>query len=175
MEYNQLATDINITFTELVQLIQKFDAANFNEQPFEGSWTAGQLVSHVEMSGTGLSKALHDAAKDTERAPDELVEKLKAIFLDFSTKMNSPSFIVPAEKNYEIEQLLNSIENIQHLTIKGIETLDLTKTATTFSLPMLGFITRLEIIYFILYHTQRHVHQLKNIHQALGKKSANLS
>ncbi len=175
MEYDQLTTAINETFTELVQLIQKFDAEHFNEQPFEGSWTAGQLVSHLEMSGIGFTQALHGPAKETDRNPAELVEKFKTLFLDFTTKMNSPGFIVPEEKNYDIESLSSSIKNIHETIVNGINQLDLSKTSTTFSLPMLGELTRLEMIYFVLYHTQRHIHQLKNIQEALVKKPAGLS
>ena len=30
-------------------------------------------------------------------------------------------------------------------------------------LPPIGEITKLEVLYFVLYHTQRHIHQLKNV------------
>jgi hypothetical protein len=79
--------------------------------------------------------------------------------------MKSPDFVVPPDTSYNKEELLHSLEDIKAKIKQAIETLDLTKTCLAFELPVYGFLTRLEAVYFILYHTQRHIHQLKNIHQ----------
>ncbi len=81
--------------------------------------------------------------------------------------MKSPDFIIPAEKNYEKDKLTKTLENFRSKINLAMETMDLSKTCLAFELPVLGFLTRLESIYFILYHTQRHIHQMKNIHQKL--------
>ncbi len=101
------------------------------------------------------------------KAPHALKDKIKASFLDFTIKMKSPDFIVPADKNYKKDELLKILENFRLKINLAIETLDLAKTCLAFELPVLGFLTGLESIYFILYHTQRHIQQLKNIYQKL--------
>ena len=167
METKELQSDINKTFKELGEIISSFDEDQINLIPFEGSWTAGQVAEHILLSVSGFEKTLNGSVAETERAPDALKDKIKASFLDFTTKMKSPDFIIPAEKNYEKDKLTKTLENFRGKINLAMETMDLSKTCLAFELPVLGFLTRLESIYFILYHTQRHIHQMKNIYQKL--------
>ncbi len=89
--------------------------------------------------------------------------------------MKSPDFVVPPDIYYKKEDLLRSFEDINERINQALQTLDLTKTCLAFELPVYGFLTRLESLYFILYHTQRHLHQLKNIHQKMAPHSLPLN
>lgn len=158
----EISNELQSTTDELVRLLSSFSKEQFNKVPFEGSWTAGQLAEHMHKS-YGVAELLYGPVKETKRDPAEKVKQIKEIFLNFDTKMKSPDFIVPENKAYDKSTLLNSlhesIEKIKH----GTATLNLDETCTAFALPGLGEMTRTEWIYFVIYHTQRHVHQLKNI------------
>ncbi len=65
------------------------------------------------------------------------------------------------------DKLTKTLEYFRCKINLAMETMDLSKTCLAFELPVLGFLTRLEAIYFILFHTQRHIQQLKNIYQKL--------
>ncbi|KQC01768.1 DinB family protein [Pedobacter sp. Hv1] len=160
--------DFADTFSALSNLIAAFDAENFNKVPFENSWTAGQVAEHLILANTGFAAVLNAQVKETDRAIDELVPRLQSDFLNFEFKMQSPDFIYPESKAYDQTAQLAKIKEIQELTAKEVETLDLSKTCLAFELPVYGFLTRLEAIYFVIYHTQRHTHQLKNINQKLS-------
>ena len=73
--------------------------------PFEGSWTAGQVAQHILLSSSSV-EVLRGPVKKTKRAPDEGIENLRSIFLDFDTKLESPEFIMPQNKVYDKEELL---------------------------------------------------------------------
>ncbi|HYG38209.1 MAG TPA: DinB family protein [Cytophagales bacterium] len=160
-----LSNEIAETFTELINLISSFDQGQVNIIPFQGSWTAGQLARHLIKANSGFVQVLNGPAMDSKRRIDEKVETIKTDFLNFGFKVESAPFIAPSKPTYEREELLNALEKIKADLIKAIDLLDLTKICLAFELPVYGFLTRLEAVYFVLYHTQRHVHQLKNIHQ----------
>ena len=164
----EMQTEINGTLTELLQLLSTFDQEQINVIPFEGSWTAGQLAKHLIMSGSGLVELMNGAVRETEREPDEHIQTIKTVFLDFSTKLESPDFVKPPMVyNYNKVDWLSSLKDIKAGINQAIETLDLTKTCVAFEIPVLGFLTRLEAIHFVLYHTQRHIQQLKKIFRTL--------
>ena len=163
----EIQTKLDNTLTELIQLFSSIEQEQVNIIPFEGSWTAAQLAQHTIMSNSGFAEMINGPVKETQRKPDELVEKIKSDFLDFTIKMKSPDFVKPPMAYYKKEDLLNSLKNIKENIHHAIETTDLTKTCVTFELPGLGFLTRLEAAHFVLYHTQRHIHQLKNIFRKL--------
>ncbi len=156
--------DTDKTFTALHQLISSFDEEQLNDIPFEGSWTAGQVVQHLILANSGFLEVMQGPVKDTERIPDEQVEHIKRDFLNFSIKMESPDFILPLPLSYSKHRQLGTIEEIKSGILHVIETMDLSKICMTFELPGYGFLTRFEAVYFVNYHTQRHTHQLKNIY-----------
>lgn len=152
----------NVT-QKLMRLISPLDEEQLNAIPFEGSWTAGQVAEHLIKSNGGFAKLLFGPVKETERATDELVEPIKKSFLDFTIKMDSPASVLPTKSRYKKEDLLNSFEDIKTTIGRAIQTLDLSQTCIDFEIPETGFLTRTEAVWFVIYHTQRHIHQLENI------------
>ena len=165
----ELQKEINKALTELIELLSSIKEDNINVIPFEGSWTAGQLAQHMIMSNGGFVETMNGAVKDTKRKPDELVEKIRSTFLNFTTKLESPDFVRPTQKEYNKQQLLDALIQIREQMSKTMQTSDLTKTCMAFALPVLGYLTRLEAAHFVSVHTQRHVHQLKKIIGKLHK------
>lgn len=163
MNRNGVITELENSLNEFQQLISSFDEKQINERPFEGSWTPGQVAQHIVMANSGFGEVLNGPVAATERAPDEQVEKIKNDFLDFSLKMEAPDFIIPYDKEYSKDSLLNALESMKANVSKAVSDLDLTQTCLAFELPVYGRLTRLEAIYFVIYHTQRHAHQLKKI------------
>jgi hypothetical protein len=95
-----------------------------------------------------MKKAIKMKAKPAERDPGERIPELKKTFLDFTSKMKSPDFIVPEkgpdEKQVIIEELNKSFEQLKENASKT------NLTDIVVCLP-LGSITKLEILHFVLY------------------------
>jgi len=159
--------EVNHVLTEFHDLTSSFTSEEINIVPYTGSWTAGQLGKHVVMSNSGFVEMLDGPTTETKREPDKLVGKIKEDFLNFNIRMEAPDSVRPAIIEYKKEDLLNELEKIKSMIKKEVVTLDLTKTCVSFELPVYGFLTRLEAVFFVIYHTQRHVHQLKKIRQAV--------
>ena len=143
------------------------DENRINTIPYEGSWTAPQLLRHVTKSINGMAKAMDMDAKPAERDPGERIEELKKIFLDFSKKLKSPDFIVPEEGTYERQSTIDKLNESFNQFKEKANSENLNDLVE--GLP-LGPITKLEIIHFVLFHTQRHLHQMKKICKALKDK-----
>lgn len=163
MNKNGVITELENSLDEFQELVSSFDEKQINKRPYEGSWTAGQVAQHIIMANSGFGEVLNGPVKNTERAPDEQVEKIKRDFLDFTLKMNAPDFIIPHNKEYRKGSLLEALESMKLNVTRAVSDLDLTQTCLAFELPVYGHLTRLEAIYFVIYHTQRHAHQLKKI------------
>jgi len=159
--------ELDATLTKLTDLASSFTEQEMNDVPFEGSWTPGQLIRHLIISNSGLGRILNGAATETERAPDEMMETMKKDFLDFSWKVKAAERVQPGDKRFEKERLLESLGNIKKDLLQSAQNLDLTKTCSGVELPRYGTLTRYEVVFFIVYHTERHVHQLSNMKKAM--------
>lgn len=164
MENNiTLLENLRHTFSELDKAIQRFDESTFNQKPEGSNWSPAMVAQHLVLAGTDIDKVLLGNTKPTEGEADRKVAQLKGIFLDFGSKFTSPPFIEPVNKNYQLDEQRGKLNSIRKSIINIIPDLDLTLTCTDFEFPGLGYLTRLELISFVMFHTQRHTHQLNNM------------
>ena len=165
---NELLTAIEEEVSQLRNLVSSLDEDRINSIPYKHSWTAGQLLRHVTKSTNGMTKAMRMESKPAERDAGEKIPGLKKTFLDFSSKMKSPEFIIPEEGPYEKHVAIEELNKSFELLKENANNANLTDIVE--GLP-LGAITKLEILHFVLYHTKRHLHQMKKICDALNELS----
>jgi len=161
-----LFNSLDTASSELISLAQNEDEKTLNTIPFKNSWTAAQVLIHITKSNKAIAQGLQMQGVPAERDPEEKAEHLRKMFLDFTVKFKSPAFIVPEKGDHNKAETINALKaSIESLQIKRNET-DLSEII---SLPAFGEITKLELLHFVLYHTQRHINQLKNILQFSGE------
>ena len=163
---SKVSIEIKRTTNELIRLISATNEEQFNGIPFEGSWCVAQVGDHL-LKSYGLVEALNRAAEKTERLPDKEIEKVKKVFLDFEAKYKSAENILPTNEPIEKERLLKALQKRIGEIIEVIQTKELTVTCVGLPFKGIGELTRLEWVYVILFHTQRHIHQMKNILKSL--------
>ena len=102
-----------------------------------------------------------------QRNYEENVQKIESIFLDFTTKMQSPEFILPADKFFTTDNLQHALNKLPDKIVMVNVKKDLNKTYTDFPFLQMGFFTGKERLCFALAYTTRHLRQIKNIRQCL--------
>lgn len=160
---NTITSLVSPVFEELIHLIDSFHHDNFNARPASGGWTAAQVAEHIRLSAGSIAKVLTGTTISTDRDPEANVGTLRAIFMDFDSRMQSPDFILPADKPYQKADFIVFFRRLIKDIEDAVDELDLSETCLDFELPNMGRLTRIEWIAFVLYHTQRHIHQMRNI------------
>ena len=163
----QIASLINnieqVTDT-LVQVLQSVEERVFNQKPGPDKWSIAQVADHIRLSNNSIAKALALKGKPVDRNPGERIIELKNIFLDFQKKYQSPDFIVPTKDIYEPELLLKALQQSIQLIRERMYEDDLDELINH---PAFGNISKFEILHFVLYHTQRHLRQIKLIAETI--------
>jgi hypothetical protein len=160
------------TGSALRQALDEFDRESLNMIPFEGSWTAGQVGEHILKSLSGMPKLFLESTKPSERPEYKKVRDIKNIFLDLNAKFKARESILPGSGPYEKEKLMQSIMKAWDDLTQIIREEDLSLICLNSIVPVFGEMTRMEWGYLVVFHTQRHIHQLAAIHKSiLGKQS----
>ncbi len=159
----EIKKEFNETFNRLTERVAAFDANRINIKPAENKWSAAQVARHLIKANSGLPAMLNGEKKDADRAPDEMVERIKSDFLNFGIKMEAPDFIVPEDKNFDQDELIEKLERVKSDIAKTIENTDLSQICSAFEFPVYGFLTGIEMLSFAVYHTQRHLKQLEKV------------
>lgn len=165
-ERNDLKRNIEITFDNLISELSMFDEYSLNQVPFEGSWTAGQTAEHIIICGSGLPDT---QTTEANRAHDEKVQAVKELFLNFDIKFETAPSIAPGSPPHDKQMLVNKIKEIKEILKTIADTKPLEELCLDMQLPTFGNLTRYEWLRFILFHTQRHTHQVS----VIGKKTIN--
>lgn len=170
MRAEQLTTEFEESTQKLFQALRAFTDTNFNTVPFEGSWTAGQVAEHVFKSEGRLPGLLLGHTTPADRDPARNVAQIRKVFLDFSTKLKSPDFILPSEGAKDSTALIGLLEQNRQQMGRIIRESDLTLICEDDPFPGVGCFTRLEWVCFMNCHSLRHAHQLAHIHQVLVER-----
>lgn len=165
--------ELQQTTHDLLQTIASFDQELLNKVPFEGSWTAGQVGEHLLKAESGIPEVLSGPVVAVVRPADEMVPAIESVFLDFSTKLKSPEFILPSAGPHDRQVLLNGFEFVRKELMQMAQQDDLTLICTSFPFPQMGELTRWEWLHFAVCHSKRHIRQLKNIYKQLMLSSDN--
>ena len=163
----EVIAEIENVIAALPKAIGVFASADFNKIPFTNSWTPAQVTGHLEKAvDPGI---LYGSVKTVDRDPGAKINDTKDVFLDFSIKMNAPDFTLPSDQPRTQDEMLQILTQVWTRMKVAAQTLDLAVTCTDFEIPGFGAFTRLEWIWFYIFHTQRHIHQLHKIADHLDR------
>lgn len=156
----------NVT-SELIKLISSLREEQLNIKPANQGWTIAQIGQHLNLSYE-VSAILEGNVEEVNRDPCQKLPEIQLLFLNFDIKMDSPKEILPPEGFIKKESLLNSLKSKIEWCIDFSKQMDVSKLCLDFEIPEYGPFTRLEWIGFNTVHTQRHIHQIKQIKKSLG-------
>jgi uncharacterized damage-inducible protein DinB len=168
----QLTAGFKSVTDAFVAALNSFDDRDLNTVTSHGTWSASQVAAHVHLSDKGMIHILKGKHVTTERDPALHVGEIKAEFLDFETKNQSPEFVRPANKIYNKARLEASFVNGRRELAETLAGADLNLIYEDFPFPGPDGMTGLELLSFIVYHTERHRHQLLMIKEKLPQAAA---
>ncbi|MEX0772280.1 MAG: DinB family protein [Balneolales bacterium] len=145
----------------LLKLLLSLSDEQLNFKPKKG-WSAGQFGEHL-LKSYAFVETLNGKTRKTERPIDQKLEPIKTLFSDTSIKMDAPKAILPTKERIVKKNLIKDLEDRIEQIKKVIQAKDLALTCIDFSILEYGEFTRFEWIWFNIYHTQRHIHQLENM------------
>ncbi|RZK17353.1 MAG: DinB family protein, partial [Flavobacterium sp.] len=108
-----IRTEAEQTLQSFIKTFSEFKQETVNLAPFKGSWTAGQVAEHMILANSNFGEVLNGLVEETQRKPDEKVEVIRSILLNFDTKLDSPDFICPVLKDYDRKFQLEKLIEIK--------------------------------------------------------------
>lgn len=153
--------EFNDTSADLLNILDSASQAELNHKPRD-KWSLGQIGDHLLKSYASVD-TLRGNTETPCRPMEQKVGLVKQLFLDRSVKMDSPEAILPARGSIDKADLIKGIEKRFQQTRKVIENKDLSLICKDYAIAQYGPFTRYEWIWFNIYHTQRHIQQMKDL------------
>lgn len=157
-----LQQSIRHTFNDLTGLLAGLDQEQIDRKPVQG-WSAGQATEHIIKASSGMTGLFNGPAEPAQRPSDAQIQPLRELFLDRSIKMQSPDFILPTDDAHPKAEMIDTLKGIS-TELEGLaDTMDLDLICSVPEFPGFGLLSRREWLNFVLFHTQRHTEQVRDI------------
>lgn len=163
-----ILADWQQTTDRLKVLIAFFTPDTFNQHPTESGWSAAQIAEHLLKVDRSTCQALKSKTVPTNRPPDQKIALIKDA-MEGGTKRVAPEVVKPSGEFCEPQQMVAELTKQREQVKALISELDLTDACKDYKHPSLGTMTRLEWIYFNIYHAERHMRQMEGLKKEADK------
>lgn len=163
----QISHDLQLSTEQLVAQIQAFSPENFNIQPNPSIWSGAQVCEHLYILEYGVCKILAGETKENNRDPEQKIALMAQAMSNFEQKIIAPDFTQPAGKVRSTAEMIEKHQKVRQNLLELSQIYDLGAACVSAKHPYFGVLTRIEWIYMIILHCQRHLQQMKNIFEAV--------
>ncbi|HVF82410.1 MAG TPA: DinB family protein, partial [Flavisolibacter sp.] len=160
MNIETLLAELDACTKNFLEILGQFNKSNFIQKRSENEWSPAQIAEHLLLLEITANKAITGTTIPTNRTPDKKVPLIKWAMED-TTKRVAPESVLPSDRITDAETAIEKITQQRGALREAITSLDLSEACMLFKHPALGTLTRLEWIYFTIYHMQRHLQQMK--------------
>lgn len=159
----QVRHDFTESTENLLKTLQDFPEAAFNKKPRKDKWSIGQVADHLLKTEVNTLRMLTQEVEPSDRNPEQKIEDIREQFLNFNKKFKAFGPIVPDDSSKEKQEMIDRLQDNRQRLSSIIDIEDLTGLITAFEHPLFGSLTRVEWLYFQIYHSRRHCQQIKII------------
>jgi uncharacterized damage-inducible protein DinB len=163
LEKHKIINELSASTKTLINEFAGIDEELFNIKPSENVWSAGNIAEHLIILESYINKIFTGKTKNSDRDPLKNVELIKQYLMDFDKKLNAPEPIAPQKTTIGKEYILKEFWENRNTLNKIISINDLTLVCLEFNHRLFGELTGAEWVYFIIFHTERHLYQLNKL------------
>lgn len=163
MNKDLVKKDLRQSTNNLMDVLSLTPEDFFNIQPSQDGWSVGKIGEHLIKVETGTVRIFTGSAEASDRDAEQKIKTIRDRMMDFETKMTAYGPIIPDDEPKEKTKVLEKLQDIRQKLLGFIDIQDLTEMVTAFEHPIFGSLTRIEWIYFNIYHSRRHIKQIEKI------------
>jgi hypothetical protein len=161
MNKENILADLQKNTQELVKSLERFSNEQFNQKPSAEQWSAANVAEHLLLIDRRINAGLVEGSPATRQA-DLKLAPIKERLGNREVKLTAPEFIKPTEGLKDKEVMIRQIKEEREKMSNTIRALDPSENLNM-KHHALGEMTRMEWVYFIIHHTERHLRQLEEI------------
>ncbi len=163
----ELARELLENTVYLVATLSNVREADIDRKPSSLAWSPAEIAEHLVILEAlairilqGRTKPVEDCGCDHDSDPAKKVEEIKSAFGDLEKKFTAAGPVAPLGMYKDKDILISKVRTNRQDLAEIVKTQDLTAVCVDFQHGIFGELTRLEWIYFIIYHTERHLRQI---------------
>lgn len=162
--HEDLIRDYSESSREFLDTLSTLDESVFLLKPGEGKWNISEIVEHVNISDKSSYLAMLKTSGEPTREESEVSEKNVAAMLD-TENMNfiAPEAAHPKGQFKTPKEAIEVFEKTRNRILDFVMSNELRWQATGFAHPRLGYLSRIQWLRFVTWHSRHHLKQIRAI------------
>jgi len=167
----KIREELNRVTSELLDTLTNISPEIFFLKPDENSWSIGEITDHLIKIETLTFQVIQNARlSTTHRKPDEKIKYIRDTLMNFDKMLSAGGPILPDHQINNKDELIYKLKEIRQSLINFIPNNDLSIRCEIFEHQLFGKLTRIEWLYYVVYHSERHLNQINKVIEALVAK-----
>lgn len=158
-----IAGDLRENTENLFRFLDNVDERIFDNKPSDNEWSVKDCCEHIIIIENSLTHILKGNTKETTKDPERKIELIRNVFQNLEKKYHAPEAIKPVGTIKNKEEVKEKFSRIRNELLRIGNEMNWTDVCLDFRNVGFGIMTRVEWIYFCIYHTERHLHQMRSI------------
>lgn len=169
-----ISRDYHANLDYLKGVISEISLEVFSVQPNVHSWSINHIIEHI-LNVEKSTKAIGNRpTEETDRSPSIKINDIKSRALNFEVKVQAPTAVLPTKERSDHQKMLEELEITRIGILKQGNEKGWHQIITIIKHPIFGAMTRLEWLYFNIYHVERHIHQIRQTLHIVQKSTNHL-
>lgn len=167
-----LQDKIQTNTTELHKSYSNLGDADVVFKQSESTWSILEGLEHIFLINKAVYKVLTTPAKVIESAPVELFGEQKInnlLVINRGFKVVAPDFSKPTGSFISIDVAKQNLNGINDKIVEHINNNNIKEETITIKHPMLGEMTKVDWVHFMIAHTNRHILQIEEVKSFVNK------
>ncbi|MGE7920600.1 DinB family protein [Viridibacillus sp. NPDC093762] len=151
---------------ELLNSVSNLSDEQLNKEVEEGRWTIMQVLHHLHLIESGVTKAIQYTLEKGEKQS----AKVKPIELtvDRSTKIKAPSFADPDARFITLQEMKDKLKESRHALLRVVSNSNKDQLKEkAYPQEIFGLMSLDQWVQFIGYHEKRHIEQIEELKEKL--------
>ncbi|PLT30730.1 DinB family protein [Peribacillus deserti] len=147
---------------ELLNSVGTLTDEQLNLQIDEGRWTIAQVLEHLYLMETSITKAIVEVLASEDSQPAE--EKPIHLSVNREHRVKAPLFVTPTDEYKTLHELTEKLNSSRQLLISIVNTADEAQLKQkSYPHPIFGRLGLYQWIPFVGYHEKRHIEQIEEL------------
>lgn len=162
IDIDKLSAEFKESSERLISKLEAVPEDVFFNRPEENKWSVGEIAEHLyKVERPVISFLKGKKSEEPSPKPERKKAIIERAFSDTSKKFTAHGTIVPQKDFTAKDEVINTIKETRDNIAFLITSVDLNYVCLDFPHPLLGEMTGVEWIHFIMLHSDRHINQFR--------------
>lgn len=166
-----ISTELERSTRNLIRILDGIKPDQFDIKPDISEWSIAQICEHLIRMENFIDQSMRLATRPlTTRKYGEKAKYIRESLFDFNNKFTTEERFQPSNKIRKKQEIISELKKVRKSLQEFIRSNELSVICMGCDHPLYGTLTRAEWIYFIIYHSERHLIKISRIAKDLNDK-----